>query len=73
MLALITFGPVPGSDPERIQESPCQALCCSISSQDIPLTTVPEPATIGLLSLGLLGVGPSRPKPAPAAIAELDN
>jgi len=53
ILAVITFGLVPGVNPDILLSG---VLLFDSQGNEIPLTTVFEPATIGLLGLGLLGV-----------------
>jgi hypothetical protein len=53
ILAVITLGLVPGVNPDILLSG---VTLLDSQGNEIPLTTVPEPATIGLFGLGLLGV-----------------
>jgi hypothetical protein len=53
ILAVITFGLVPGVNLDILLSG---VTLLDSQGNEISLTTVSEPATIGLLGLGLLGV-----------------
>jgi hypothetical protein len=53
VLALLTFGLVLGEDPGIALSN---IVLLDSQGDEIPLTSVPEPAAIGLLGLGLLGI-----------------
>jgi len=53
ILAMISFGLVPGVNPDILLSD---VMLFDSQGNEIPLTVVPEPATIGLLGVGLIGL-----------------